>query len=108
MTLAAELAAIYADLLEAGLMTETVNVTTDDVIRACTAIIRYGKGDQYKGADGYGVKATLRLQAQGDAGIDTINRKTAITIGADTWRVTGADKSASGLEWIVQVNRETR
>ena len=107
MTLAADIAAIYADLLEAGLSTETVTVTTGLVTTTCTAIIKYGKGDEFKGADGYGVNATLRIQAQGDVGASTITRKTQITIGSDIWKVIAADKSSTGLEWIIQANMVT-
>jgi hypothetical protein len=107
MTLASDIADIYADMVEAGLSTDTVTVTTDGVPSSCTAIIRYGKGDEYKGSDGYGVNATLRIQAQGDVGVATITRKTTITIAADTWRVIGADKSSTGLEWIIQANKVT-
>ena len=105
MTLAADLAAIYADLLEAGLMTETVEVTTDGVAKECIAIIRYGQGDDYKGSEGYGTRATMRIQAQGDNGIEAVTKKTTITIGSDTWRVIGADRSTTGREWIIQANK---
>jgi hypothetical protein len=105
MTLATDIADIYADLLAAGLMTETVMVTTGLTVNTCTAIIRYGKGDEYKGADGYGVNATLRIQAQGDDGVTSVTGKTVITIGTTTWRVIGADKSSTGLEWTIQANK---
>jgi len=105
MTLAADISAIYTDLLAAGLSTETITVTTGATSKSVPAILRYGKGDEYKGADGYGVNATLRIQAQGDDGVETITGKTTIVIGTATWRVIGADKSSTGLEWIVQVNK---
>jgi hypothetical protein len=105
MTLASDIAAIYNDLLAAGLSTETVTVTTGATSKSVPAIIRYGKGDEYKGADGYGVNAMLRIQAQGDSGVTTVTNKTIITIGSATWRVIGADKSSTGLEWIVQANK---
>jgi hypothetical protein len=105
MTLATDIAAMYADLLAAGLMTETVTVTTGLTVNSCTAIIRYGKGDEYKGADGYGINAMLRIQAQGSEGVASVTGKTVITIGSATWRVVNADKSATGLEWIIQVNK---
>lgn len=105
MTLATDIADIYADLLAAGLSTETVTVTTGLTVNTCTAIIRYGKGDEYKGANGYGVNATLRIQAQGDDGVANVTGKTVITIGTTTWRVIGADKSSTGLEWIIQANK---
>ena len=107
MTLETDIAAIYQDLLSAGLATQMVKVTTGAASKDVPAIISYGKGDQYKGADGYGVNATLRIQAQGEAGVETVTKKTTITIRTDTWRVIGADKSATGLEWIVQVNKVT-
>lgn len=107
MTLAADVAAMYQDLLSSGLSTEMVTVTTSGAGKTVPAIISYGKGDKYKGADAFGVVATLRIQAQGDQGVETITKKTAITIRTETWRVIDADKSPSGLEWIVQVNKVT-
>lgn len=105
MTLATDIAAIYADLLAAGLMTETVTVTTDGTSKECTAIIRYGQGDDYKGSEGYGTRATLRIQSQGENGIAAVTKKTTITIGTETWRVIGADRATTGREWIIQANK---
>lgn len=107
MTTAADVAYMYNDLLAAGLATRMVKVTTGAVSKDVPAIISYGKGDQYKGADSYGVKATLRIQAQGEQGVETVTKKTVIAIGAEIWGVIGVDKSPSGLEWIVQVNKVT-
>jgi hypothetical protein len=107
MTTPADVAYMYQDLLASGLSTGMVTVTTAGAVKTVPAIIRYGKGDKYKGADGFGVVATLRIQAQGDQGVELITKKTEITIGAGIWRVIDADKSASGLEWIVQVNKVT-
>jgi hypothetical protein len=107
MTMASDIAAMYADLLAAGIATVTVTVTTGLVSNSCTAIIRYGKGDEYKGSSSYGVNAALRIQCQGDAGVATITGKTTITIGTETWRVINADKSSSGLEWIIEANEVT-
>ena len=105
MTIETDIPYLYSDLLAAGLMTETVTVTTDGVARECTAIIRYGQGDDYKGSEGYGTRATMRIQAQGDDGIGTVTKKTTIAIGSDTWRVIGADRSTTGREWIIQANK---
>jgi len=107
MTLASDIADSYADLLEAGLSTETVTVTTGLASKSCTAILRYGKGDQYKGADGFGVNATLRIQSQGERGVETITNKSMITIGTVNWRVIKADRSSTGLEWIIEANKVT-
>jgi len=107
MTTPADVAYMYEDLLAAGLATRMVKVTTGAASKDVPAIISYGKGDKYKGADSFGVAATLRIQAQGEQGVETITKKTSIIIGTETWRVIDADKSASGLEWIVQVNKET-
>jgi hypothetical protein len=72
--------------------------------KAIDAIVTYGEGDQYKGADSYGVRATLRVKA---SDIVQPARSDEVTIGTDRWIVIGADPNDDGREWIVQANKVT-
>jgi hypothetical protein len=72
--------------------------------KSANAIIEYGKGDEYKGADSYGVRAIMRVCL---SEIAQPGRKDEVTIGTDIWVVIGADRSSDGLEWIVEINKIT-
>lgn len=67
-------------------------------------IATYGDGDEYKGADSYGVRCTLRLKA---SDIAQPARSDEMTIGTVRWIVTGAELNEDGLEWVVQANKVT-
>jgi len=101
--MAADLAAIFYNTDD---FAESVTYTPADATPAKTisAIIDYGQGDEYKGADSYGVRAVIRVQA---SEIAQPARKDEVTIGTDTWVVIGADLIADGLEWIIEVNKVT-
>ncbi|OPY15243.1 MAG: hypothetical protein A4E66_00162 [Syntrophus sp. PtaB.Bin001] len=85
-------------------VTYTPSVGTAKVI---PAIIDYGKGDEYQGSNSYDVNATMQIQAVGDDGITVVTNKDVVTIGVDTWNVIGARKINDGLEWEIEINRET-
>jgi len=68
------------------------------------AIVNRGEGDEYKGADAYGVRCTMRLKA---SDVAQPARSDEVTIGTERWIVIGAEMGEDGLEWIVQANRVT-
>lgn len=68
------------------------------------AIVNRGEGDEYKGADSYGVRATMRVMV---SDIAQPVRSDEVTIGTERWIVIGADPNESGDEWIVQINKVT-
>jgi hypothetical protein len=70
------------------------------------ALISYGSGEEGQGADRYGVRATVRIKA-GDVAEPNTRGRDALTVGTVEWTIIGAERSASGLEWILQVNRKT-
>lgn len=67
------------------------------------ARIRHGQGDEYQGANSYGVSATMSVMA---SDIPTVTNKDTVTIGTETWGVIGAQKSSNGLQWEIQINKE--
>jgi len=71
------------------------------------AIIDFGKGDDYRGSNSYDINATMRVQASGDDGVETVTNKDSVTIGSDTWGVIGARKIGDGLEWEIELNKES-
>jgi hypothetical protein len=69
------------------------------------AHVIYGEGDEYRGADQYGVRAQVRVKA-GD--IAQPQKGDEITIGADTWIVIGeAERVEDGLEWTIPINKRS-
>lgn len=68
------------------------------------AIVDTGQGDEYRGADSYGVRATIRVKA---SDIAQPARSDELTIGTGRWIVIGADPNEDGLEWIIQANKVT-
>lgn len=71
------------------------------------AIIDFGAGDQYQGSNSFGINATMRAQAAGDDGLTTVTTQDTVTIGSDSWGVVGARKIGDGLEWEIEINKET-
>ncbi len=71
------------------------------------AIIDYGQGDQYQGSNSYGINATMQIQASGDDGIETVTNRDTVTIGTETWGVIGARKINDGLEWEIEINKDS-
>jgi di/tripeptidase len=101
-TFAEDVAAMTEDLYAE--FAEPITYTPADATPARTikAIIDYGSGDEYKGADSYGIRATMRVQA---SELEQLARKDEFTIDGATWVVIGADLSADGLEWIISINK---
>jgi hypothetical protein len=103
MTTLAEDVAIMTDELYDE-FAESVTYTPADATPAKTiqAIINYGAGDSHKGADSYGIRATLRVRV---SEIAQSHKKDEVTIGGATWMVIGADLNADSLEWICDINK---
>jgi len=85
-------------------ITYTVVGTSPDTSLSIRAVIDYGQGDEYRGADSYGVRATMRVKA---SDVSQPARSDEVTIGTERWIVIGADPNEDGLEWIVQINKVT-
>ncbi len=80
----------------------------DDFEKTIPAIIDYGEGEEFPGADTLGQIATMRIQAQGADGIEQVavgSSGDSLEIGEDVWKVMYAKKSADGLEWICLINK---
>lgn len=75
---------------------------------AVFAIVDYGEGDLLDGADDPDVIATVRIQAQGAAGLASLRHGDQLYIGGDVWRVGPVKRSADGLEWIAGVSKLSR
>lgn len=78
------------------------------VASAVFAIVDYGEGDLLDGSDDPDVIATVRIQAQGPAGLASLRHGDQLYISGEVWRVGRVRKSADGLEWIAGVSRLSR
>jgi hypothetical protein len=65
-------------------------------------IVDSGKGDDYKGADAFGVSAALRIRV---SDVTAPEADDEVRIEGETWKVLYADLSADSLEWIVTIDR---
>lgn len=68
------------------------------------AIITYGEGDEYRGANSYGVKATMTCMV---SDVSQPTNKDTVSIDGVTWGVVGANKINDGLEWKIELNKDT-
>ncbi len=73
--------------------------------RDIRVVADYGDGDEYRGADSYGVRCTMRIRT---SEVAQPARSDRVTINGVSWIVIGADPSDDGLEWIVQANKVTK
>ena len=68
------------------------------------ALVDYGEGEQYQGSGAYDVRAALFVRV---ADLAAVTNKDTVVIDGQTWGVVGAEKINDGLEWRIELNRDT-
>lgn len=81
-----------------GMPTATKQTVAEEV----SVLISYGAGDEADGADDLDAVARIRVRV---SDVATMEHGAQFFIGTELWQVTGARKSADGLEWIVEASR---
>jgi hypothetical protein len=87
---------------------EEVNIESadgDDVYHDIHALITFGEGEEYRGADALGNEGTMRIRV---SDIETIATGYSVYRGTETWRILDAKKSEDDLEWIAVISRINR
>ncbi len=86
---------------------DVVYTPQNDFAKTIPALVDYGVGEDYQGADNLGMIATMRIQVSGDDGIESVEAGDEIEIEDDgyIWKMLNAKKSPDGLEWICIINR---
>lgn len=109
MTFKTQLTTDLAVFFNTDEFAESVTYTpSGGTAKVINAIVTYGEGEEYKGADAYNIEATMEIQANATNGIATVGVGDSITIGTDTWKVIDAKKISDGLMWSCIISRMNR
>jgi hypothetical protein len=72
------------------------------------AIIDYGSGENYRGADALHTEGVMLIQANATYGVETVAVGDTVTIDTESWRVVDAEKIDDGLIWRCLISRINR
>ena len=85
---------------------ESVTYTKDGYWpKTIKAIVTYGEGDEYRGVNSYDVNATMTCMVSDVS--SSVTNKDTVQIGTETWGVIGGNKINDGLEWKIELNKDT-
>jgi hypothetical protein len=101
--LAADLSAVFFNADE---FAKSVAYTpAGGLAKMIKAIITYGEGEEYRGADALNIEATMEIQA---SDVATVSVGDSIAIGLEIWQVIDASKISDGLIWSCILSRLNR